>query len=376
MKAIQHRWSGTEGWSGNPPDGALAPQLVLVFGSRQALEGAGQLGRLREAYPDAVVFGCSTAGEIDTTGGVHDDSIVVTAVRFDHTKILARNVRPKSMGECYDAGRELAASLPTEGLRHAFVLSDGIHVNGSELARGLSDGLPAGVLATGGLSADGDRFERTSVVWDAQLADDTIGIIGFYGTKLRIGCGSLGGWDMFGPERVVTRSRDNVLYELDGRSALALYKDYLGDKAEGLPATGLLFPLAIRSSWEGQPIVRTILGTDDAAGTMTFAGDVPEGSIAQLMHASFDRLVDGAAGAARASSLTDGEADLAILISCVGRKLALKQRTEEEVDSVREVLGPSPVMTGFYSYGELSPQTPSVTCELHNQTMTITTFSE
>jgi hypothetical protein len=68
--------------------------------------------------------------------------------------------------------------------------------------------------------------------------------------------------------------------------------------------------------------------------------------------------------------------DLAILISCVGRKLVLKQRVEEEVESVRNVLGARTVLSGFYSYGEIAPFLPSAKCELHNQTMTITTFAE
>jgi hypothetical protein len=125
-------------------------------------------------------------------------------------------------------------------------------------------------------------------------------------------------------------------------------------------------------------VVRTILAVSEADQSMTFAGDVPEGSYAQLMKANFDRLIDGAVGAARASqrSLTGTSPDLAILISCVGRKLVLKQRIEEEVEGVRDVVGEHTVLTGFYSYGEISPFAAGASCELHNQTMTITTFRE
>jgi hypothetical protein len=195
---------------------------------------------------------------------------------------------------------------------------------------------------------------------------------------LKVGYGSLGGWDPFGPERLITRSKGNVLYELDGQSALALYKTYLGEHAQGLPSTGLLFPLSIRTR-EGQSgVVRTILGVNETDQSMTFAGDMPEGAYARLMKANFDRLIDGAHGAAQASYEVVGSMtpDLALLISCVGRKLVLKQRIEEEVESVREVLGETAALAGFYSYGEISPFTPSAKCELHNQTMTITTFSE
>jgi hypothetical protein len=202
--------------------------------------------------------------------------------------------------------------------------------------------------------------------------------VGLYGPGLLVGFGSLGGWDAFGPERLVTRSAANVLYELDGRSALELYKTYLGPYAKDLPASGLLFPLSIRTEMDQTPIVRTILAVDEEARSMTFAGDVPMGTYARFMKANFDRLIDGAMGAARTSHEAIGaaECDLAILVSCVGRKLALGQRIEEEVEGVREVLGNGPVLAGFYSYGEISPFVPSAKCELHNQTMTITTLRE
>jgi hypothetical protein len=234
------------------------------------------------------------------------------------------------------------------------------------------------VTLTGGLAGDGDRFSSTCVVWDDIVKKDSVVALGFYGEHLKVGYGSLGGWDSFGPERLITRSRGNILYELDGHNALQLYKKYLGEHARELPASGLLFPLSIRVSADQPPVVRTILAIDERDQSLVFAGDVPEGVSSRLMKANFDRLIDGAVGAAETSQapLGSSPAELAILISCVGRKLVLKQRVEEEVEGVREVLGEKPVLTGFYSYGEISPFTPGAKCELHNQTMTITTFLE
>ena len=231
---------------------------------------------------------------------------------------------------------------------------------------------------TGGLSGDGARFAETYVCADGEAQQKRVVLIGFYGNRLRVGCGSMGGWDSFGPERRITRSQGNVLYELDGRSALELYNNYLGSHASGLPASGLLFPLALRQEASGESVVRTILAVNERDQSMTFAGDVPQGALARLMRANFDRLVDGAAGAAKTcrQKIAEGKTDLAILISCVGRKLVLKQRIEEEVEAVLEVLGRDAVATGFYSYGEISPFTPEARCALHNQTMTVTTFTE
>jgi hypothetical protein len=244
--------------------------------------------------------------------------------------------------------------------------------------RGLAAGLPDAVAVTGGLSGDGARFERTLVGIDGEVAPGRVATVGFYGDSLRVGYGSVGGWDPFGPERVITRSSGNVLYELDGCSALALYRRYLGHHAADLPASGLLFPLSLRIPREETSVVRTILAIDEEAQSLTFAGDVPEGSLARLMRANFERLIDGASGAGVASGQSHGPgaAQLAILISCVGRKLILRQRVEEEVEGVRDVLGDQAVLAGFYSYGEISPFSASTRCELHNQTMTITTLTE
>ncbi len=378
MRIAQHLWCPGTGWK-TPPPGTpdRDTDLVLLFGSGEALQRQDLLEAIVAAYPEAHRFGCSTAGEILDTR-VHDGALIATAVGFEATALAGARASVTDSRDSYAAGRRLAESLPRDGLVHVIVLSDGITVNGSELVAGLTDNLAPGVTVTGGLSGDGDRFQRTMVLWNGDPEEHAIAALGLYGDSIRVGYGSLGGWDPFGPERLITRSEGNVLFELDGRSALELYKEYLGEHAKGLPATGLLFPLSLRTSSDETAVVRTINSVDEAAQTMTFAGDVPEGSYARLMKANFNRLIDGAAGAARTSyeALGSVEPDLALLISCVGRKLVLKQRIEEEVESVREVLGPGTRLTGFYSYGEISPFTPMARCELHNQTMTITTLSE
>lgn len=397
MRIEQRVWTNGAWTPGSELRGA---QLVLLFGGRDVLAARDWMPEIERAYPNAIQFGCSTAGEICGTR-VHDDSVVATAVQLQATPLEVRHTRLDDGDDASArAGATLAQALPHAGLRHVFVLSDGQRVNGSELVRGMLRHLPPGVQVTGGLAGDGPRFERTLVLAEGEPAEGVVAVLGLYGAALRIGYGSLGGWDTFGPKRIITRSHGNVLHELDGKPALELYKTYLGEHAAGLPATGLLFPLSIGRPGEPRTVVRTILAVDDAEQSLTFAGDVPEGSVAQLMKANFERLIDGAADAAKAASAGEDRPsdaastaplppgvlpdtlvagpppELAVLISCVGRKLVLKQRTEEEVESVRDVLGNGVALTGFYSYGEICPAAPDADCELHNQTMTITTFRE
>ena len=378
MKVEQTSWSSATEWQPAAPGRAgLSPQLVLAFGSRAALQTPGLIDQIRRAYPAAHITGCSTAGEICDTR-VYDDSVVVTAIAFKDTPLTIAAVHLSEKLSNEEVGAQLGRQLQSSDLRHVLLLSDGLHVNGSELVRGVSSVLPASVSITGGLSADGAKFEQTVVLVNGALQDRVVVGIGLRGSSIRVGYGSVGGWDTFGPELVVTRAHGNVLHELDGQSALGLYRRYLGDHASDLPASGLLFPLSIRTDRESHGVVRTILAVSDEEDTMTFAGDIVEGSFARLMRANFDRLIDGAAGAAKisAGAIAGQSAELALLISCVGRKMVLKQRVEEEVEGVRDVVGPDTTLAGFYSYGEISPFTPSAKCELHNQTMTITTLAE
>ncbi|MCE9626884.1 MAG: FIST C-terminal domain-containing protein, partial [Candidatus Eisenbacteria bacterium] len=355
MQVSTLRWQPDRGWSAPSAPLPADPQLLLVFYA-DSVETSPELAEIRARFPSALVFGCSTAGEIADTR-ISDDGIVATAVRFEHTTIQSV-IRPlDSVPDSRALGRTLAMSLPHKGLVHTIVLSDGLLVNGSELVRGLREALPPNVTATGGLSGDGARFARTTILCGGAPVSGQVAIVGLYGDKLNVGYGSQGGWDPFGPERVVTRSKANVLYELDGQPALALYKRYLGDYAKDLPSSALLFPLSLKLD-DGSEVVRSILGVDEATDSMTFAGDVLEGQQVRLMMANFDRLVDGAVGAARntqSDAAVPASPTLALLVSCVGRKIVLSQRAEDELEAVRTTLGAAPEMVGFYSYGEISP---------------------
>lgn len=350
--------------------------LVLVFGASSFFDRPQILREVVEAYPTSHVVGCSTSGEIFGTH-VSDESLSIAALRFDSGRVATAMAAVRGSEESFDAGVTLARELASQELRAVLVFSDGLLVNGSELVRGLNNELPDWVVVTGGLAGDGDRFKRTWVLRDGVPQSGWIAAVGLYGPSLKIGHGSKGGWDIFGPPRTVTRSEGNVLYTLDGRPALQLYKEYLGARAAGLPATALLYPLAlVDASQPGKSLVRTVLAVSEERQSMTFAGDLPQGSQVQLMRANFDRLVQGAGDAAMIAGRHEAHGDLLVLaISCVGRRLVLGQRTEEELEATLEAFPPGTQQIGFYSYGELSPYA-SGRCDLHNQTMTLTTLSE
>ncbi len=378
MKVLQSVWQETKGW--NPPLESISSsesQLVFVFGKKELLKLPFCYPELKTAFPVANIMGCSTSGEIHGSR-VLDNTIVISAVKFEKTTVKGVSLQINSAEESYEVGQKLIQSLDLNGLAHLFVLSDGINVNGSDLVKGITDQLPQGITLTGGLSGDGDKFQDTVVIWNAPAKSHTIALLGFYGSNLQVSYASMGGWDPFGPERVVTKSKGNVLYELDGKSALELYKLYLGDYAKNLPSSGLLFPLIVQNASQERGVVRTILSVNESDQSLIFAGDITEGSKSRLMKANMNRLVDGAVEAARIcfESLQSNPPGFSILISCVGRKMIMKQQVEEEVEGVLDIFGQDTPITGFYSYGEISPFDSDEKCELHNQTMTITAFQE
>ena len=330
---------------------------------------------LRTRFPMAILLSCSTAGEVFGTQ-VADDTATVVAMELARTPIVAHAVNIADHPDSFAAGKALRALFAPQELGYLFVLSDGGMVNGSELVRGLAADAPP-LLITGGLAGDGPHFTTTVVGLNEVARPGVIAAVGFYGHAIEVSHGSQGGWEMFGLEKRVTRSVANILYEIDGRTALELYKRYLGPDAHDLPGSALLFPLSITLPGTGEQVVRTILSIDEATGSMTFAGDVPEGAQIRFMRANFDRITTAASGAALQTLRTNlASPSLAILISCVGRKLILGPRTYEELEAVDEAfLGQTP-LAGFYSYGEISPLVPGGPCQLHNQTMTITTFYE
>ncbi|SNR30469.1 FIST signal transduction protein [Flavobacterium sp. ov086] len=350
--------------------------LVLGFGSRDLLSDEKVFDQLKNKFPDSQLILCSSAGEV-YENEVLDNTISLTGIKFSSTLIKTYEVDITAFENSFQAGSSLIGKFDQENLKLVLILSDGGKVNGSELVNGMNAVKKDEVLIVGGLAGDGSRFEKTVVGLNTTPIQGKIIGIGFYGEKLLVSHGSLGGWESFGLERIVTKSESNVLYEIDGKNVLDLYKIYLGKYAEELPGSALLFPLSIKIDGVDEPIVRTILSIDETNQTMTFAGDVPKGSKVRFMKANFDRLIDAASEAASSClEVNSFNPKLALLISCVGRKLILGTRIDEEVEAVSYIFGDKTILSGFYSYGEISPLKPFGNCILHNQTMTITCINE
>lgn len=377
MKTVQLIKYKNQDWNYIGEKQNLNTPLVLVFGNRYLLEAPSIYKEIKVLFPDGhIVFG-STCAEI-SSNTVNEDSITITAMEFERStfQIKTSNVLNSDL-DSFKTGNDLIKQFSEEGLKYVFVVSEGSFINGSQLTKGMSTFSNHNLIITGGLCGDDARFEKTLASYNENPKEGEIVAIGFYGETLEITFSIHGGWTPFGPERIVTKSKDNTLYELDGKPALDLYKNYLGDKAKDLPGAALLYPLNVTSENEKQSIVRSILNINEEENAVILAGDIPENSIVQLMMTNVDNIANASERAAKqALEFRINKPEIALLVSCIGRKLVLDQRVEEEIEEVIEVLGGETTICGFYSYGEIAPFHGEIACQLHNQTMTITLISE
>lgn len=373
-------WTPAAGWSvplPAAPDASV--QLVLSFGPVEPPDSA-WFATIAERFPAAQHLYASGGGQI-ALSAVDDEHTVVTTVSFDRATVRPVIRDGVEVANSRTVGADIGAELSTiAGLRHVLIFAEGIGMNAAGFLDGLNPMLPPGVKVTGGLASNGIVLTRSVIGLNDTPTSGRVVALGLVGESLVIGTGSVGGWDSFGPDRIVTRSTVAEVYELDGERALDVYSRYLGDFAKELPGSGLLFPLAVRSCKDGPISVRTLLGINAAEGSMRFAGDIPTGSVVRLMRTTTDKLIDGAAQAAELAhdGLADGSSALTLCISCIGRRAVMRSRVEEELEEVARLSGSSTVV-GFYSNGEIAPPTDGrefTAAVLHNQTMTVTTISE
>ncbi|GLB48065.1 FIST signal transduction protein [Neptunitalea lumnitzerae] len=377
MRTVQLKRGKNEAWQYVGKALVLSKPLVLVFGNRFLLEDTSIYEEIKGLFPDGeIVFG-STSGDI-SSNMVNEESVTITAIEFEKTNVLIKTENVlNGNGDDYQTGANLMNKFPEEDLQFMLLITDGSYINGSNLTRGLNNAMKKRILVTGGMCADDTRFERTLSSYNENPKEGEIVAVGFYGTALEVTSSIYGGWTPFGPERIVTKSEGNVLYELDSLPALELYKNYLGEKSKDLPASALLYPLNVVAEGSKHAIVRSILNIDEEANAIILAGDIPVNSKVQLMMTNVDNIANASERAARqALEQCKNKPELAMLVSCIGRKLVLDQRVEEEVEEVLEVVGAETTLTGFYSYGEIAPFSGEQGCRLHNQTMTITLMSE
>lgn len=344
--------------------------LITVFSTSEFKDVEAGYVELCEKFPQAIITGCSTAGEI-YENEVHEGSLSVAISKFEKTKLVPQYVQIDTLTESFDRGCKLAKKFDKKGLKSLFVLSDGLSVNGSRLVEGFNHVFNSNVIITGGMASDDSKFEKAWVVVNKERKSHHVSSVGFYGENLEVDYTAEGGWKPLGVERLITscNHETSTIYTVDNKPILELYKHYMGEQAKNLPTSGLQFPFLIIDE-EGDSKTRAVWEANEESQSIRVSGDVKKGNKIVFLRGSPNYIIKGAQKAAQNLTYNAQSPTLALTISCIGRKAVLKERTVDEIEILQESFHDNVFQIGFYAYGELSPQA-SGKCALHNQTMTI-----
>lgn len=358
------------------------PNIFWVFGAisydqEKLLEG------VNSVIPGTPVVGCTTDGEISTPG-LSTDSVVVLALASDQIKFSTVAVDFLSQ-DSFKAGIKVGDQFINTNVKYMQIFSDGLLGNGSKIVEGIQKVLGKSIIIAGGTAGDGSLFTRTYQYHNDKVLTNSIVGVGFEG-KFSFSTGVSSGWTPVGMAKEVTKSTGNVVYELDGQPALDVYKKFLGKHASMLPAVGVEYPLALLGPQgdvgeDGYFLCRATMGVDHEKGSITFAGDVPQGVMVKMTMGNDLDVIKAAKEAAQRAldqlkKNKNIQPKVVFLYSCMARKIVLGSRTNEEILAVKEVIGKDFPIIGFYTYGEYAPIGKQNMSCLHNEVATITIIGE
>ena len=346
--------------------------LVFAFYNRKNKKEA---ELIKSRFLNSTVIGCSSAGSI-LLDCIYENETVVSVLKLEKSTFNKKTYSCSEVDNSVEIGEQIGRDLMGPNIKGIILLTEGLIVNGSKLTTGINNIIKEKIYIGGGMAGDGMAFESTSVLDGDESSCKKIIAVALYGEDLEFISDHDGGWQNFGPTRTVTKSQNNILFEIDGKPALTLYKEFLGEALSGkLPASALYYPLSITGE-DGETAVRSILSVNETELSLTFAGDLPEGSSVRLMHSTLARLKEAAKNSSQKvyEKLDKSLNTFILVLSCVGRKVVLGEYTEDELKEVKDKF-PNSSITGFYSYVEFSIG-KEVPCQLHNQTLTLIGIQE
>ncbi|MFN8911213.1 MAG: FIST signal transduction protein, partial [Alphaproteobacteria bacterium] len=350
--------------------------LVICFVNDKWIEQLDTHFICKQQYPTADIMLIGSGGQI-IEQNLYDDEMCIIAIKWNAVKNKGYKVDCDTFDKSFDAGANLAKNLIQDDLKHILIFADAQHVNGEQMIDGMYSVLPKSVSVSGGFASDNASFKRGMNGLNANPTGQSIIGMGLYGKTLRVYCAAESGWQTFGPKRLVTKAKGNRLIEVDGQNILDLYGKYVQLEDKNTAALHALYhPIAAFSNNALEfKALRAILGIDEEEKSLIMAANVTEGSKIQLSHGHYQSLIKGAEAAATILKVANRPDAFVLVVVCIARRVLLGNRTEDELDVVKEILDKVPCI-GCYSHGEIAYDDIAKICEQHNQTMTMTAFYE
>lgn len=361
--AVHHEGAGAAGREagqfmlaelGRPPD------LVITFVSGH-LDIEAAVAGLRSQLPEGTpLVGCSSDVEVDTRGAIRGS---VAALGLSLPGITARTFQvPANPDDKYAVGRAVGELLAGTQPCVVIAFPDVLEGNATGFLEALSQAIGPKVPIIGGAPGDGARFQRTFTILDGTIQRSGASGVALYG-PIEVAVAALSGYVPLGAARTVTaRAASNVLLELDGRSALEVYREYLGDRASEMPGVSIEFPIAVMAPAQGDAsipseiqLVRAVFAIDEARGALILGGDVPERAVIRVARAVREHIVRGAQECVTRALTAMPAPELALVFSCASRIIAMGARYRDECRGAFAALPTALTKFGFYTFGELSP---------------------
>jgi signal transduction histidine kinase len=332
--------------------------MLNVENSRELLE------YLSTKFRNAHIIGTSTDGEIFNET-VQDHSVILSFSIFESVTLASLSV---SLDEgSFTAGEELGREATRFGAQAMIVFSDAFATNGDLLMEGFTQHSNNVILA-GGMAGDNGKFQSTYVISGAKLYSKRAVAIMLKGENLRVNNGYSFHWLPIGPTFRVTHSVDNIVYTLDDRPILEVYRDYLGDSvADTLQSVGVAFPLILKQ--KSQLIGRApLISYED--GALGFGGSIPQGAKVQFGIGNANLILESSRETFN-SCLTQSPESI-FVYSCMARRRFLGDAIGMETIPLHTIAPTS----GFFTYGEFYTDPKNYQSSLLNETMTFLILSE
>jgi hypothetical protein len=369
MQVFQAIYNDNKHWAPALSEGPDNVHLVFCTGDIELFEQ--QKPAIRQQFPQAEIVGCSTVASINDDFIV-EHSLVISTLSFEHG--MVNTIGCDQISDFLEQFPFWLKKL--DSLRAIILLTtDASRHNGSWMQE-VADQLPVDVLLAGAVASNHEP-ELGALFYHKQLDESGVIAIALCGDGLTIEMGALGGWDSIGQEFEVTKTKGNVLYELNEKPALPVYRDALAEKGHDLFTDTIKFPLCVRPENNAFGYIRAITNIDTDNGSIEFGGPMIENTYARICKTNPNQLLDGAAGAS--TQLVQKMKQLpefVLVFSSVRRQQILGDKINQEVDIIREDVGEQATIAGFYTFGAIAPLFESRDYVLQNQTISVLAIHE
>lgn len=300
------------------------------------------------------VFGASSSSEfVDSNIGSDSIALLLLDVNPSYFQIESLVAAP-------DSTKQIASAIATKGItkfkKPAYIVaSGGLSTDGDEIVEGIQVICGKESPIFGGLASDGLEMKRTYAFTNTAVIDQGLVALIFDAEKVSLTGLAVGGWKPLGMERTITSSRGNVVYTIDHEPALDFMARYAGIKN---PDEQFNISMLVASNFQFQllrdgkhPIMRTVMVCNHEDRSITFAGGLPEGSRVRLSLLPGFEVLEETIREFRHFKNEVPDPDAMIMFSCEGRRISLGPFVCEEIEGIQNIWGVP--MAGFFCYGEI-----------------------